>query len=84
MEQEAVKACVRTKYPDNRVNVAVATNPDLAIVQGAAHYGAGQQRPSTGASAAAQYRSIISSTSYGILVEEVRRRILSIMWDHTG
>eukprot|EP00903_Cladosiphon_okamuranus_P015919 g14704.t1 len=39
--QEAVKACVLAKYPNNNVNVAVAASPDLAIVQGAAHYAHG-------------------------------------------
>ncbi|CAN0206053.1 unnamed protein product [Scytosiphon promiscuus] len=42
---EAVKACVLSKYPDNSVNVAVASSPDLAIVQGAGHYVALHQKP---------------------------------------
>eukprot|EP00752_Nemacystus_decipiens_P005431 g4922.t1 len=76
--QEAVKACVFKKYPDNSVNVAVAASPDLAIVQGAANYVQIKRKPassSLGGNAmnyptAAQWNKIVAPTSYGILVTE--------------
>lgn len=44
-EQEAIEASLRRKYPDGSVNKVVAKSPDLAIVQGAAHYAPMQQKP---------------------------------------
>lgn len=79
--QEAVKACLLNKYPDRSVELAVAASPDLAIVQGAAHYvqveqKASQKAPPPGGSLrqypeAPRYKSITAPTSYGILIAEV-------------
>ncbi len=55
------------------MNLAVAPSPDLAIVQGAAHYVTLEQKKppaSGGGPAAPRYNSIISSNSYGILVAD--------------
>lgn len=77
-EQEAVRACVLHKYPDNSVNVTVSPSPDLAVVQGATHYVPAEQimhpqqhLATPGATAPPQYNSITSSNSYGILVSNV-------------
>lgn len=59
----------------------MAASPDLAIVQGAAHYVQVEQKASQKASSpggsvrrypeAPRYKSITSPTSYGILIAEV-------------
>ena len=82
--QEAIKKTVLSKYPHNNINVAVALSPDLAIVQGAAHYVVlerpkAQYPTASGATApqypvAPHYGSISSPNSYGILVAHVRER----------
>ncbi|CAM9720781.1 unnamed protein product [Pylaiella littoralis] len=79
--QEAVKACVLQKYPNDSVNVAFATCPDLAIVQGAVHcVPLKQLQPSGGSggqcsvSPAPQFKSIISANSYGVIVSEENAR----------
>eukprot|EP00752_Nemacystus_decipiens_P005430 g4921.t1 len=83
--QEVVKTCLRKKYPDNSVNMVVAPSPDLAIVQGAAHYAPMQQAPppvplEDGAPPpygavetypTPEYNAITAPNSYGILAAEV-------------
>lgn len=79
IEQEAVRACVARKYPDRSVEVSIPKSPDLAIVEGAAHFVSappasggvgpgGQQLP-----AAPRFAAVTSANSYGIVVSEVGR-----------
>lgn len=68
--QEAVKACLLRKFPDSTINVAVAASPDLAIVQGAAHYVQLEQK-SLQYPVAPRYGSITAPISYGIMAAEV-------------
>lgn len=86
-DQEVVQACLREKYPDGSVEKVVATSPDLAIVQGAAHYaplhkpaprgGALVRRdppPADGTlqyPTAPQYNVITAPSSYGIMTTQV-------------
>eukprot|EP00752_Nemacystus_decipiens_P007641 g6830.t1 len=68
--QEAIKSCLAKKCPDSTINVAVAASPDLAIVQGAAHFVHLEQQTPLQYPQAPRYKSIISPTSYGIMAAQ--------------
>ncbi|CAN0524035.1 unnamed protein product, partial [Ectocarpus sp. 12 AP-2014] len=85
--QEAVRACVARKYPDRSVEVSIPKSPDLAIVEGAAHFfsapppsGAvghgGQQLP-----AVPRFAAVTSANSYGIVVSETGGGVIPAFFD---
>ncbi|CAB1102322.1 unnamed protein product [Ectocarpus sp. CCAP 1310/34] len=85
--QEAVRACVARRYPDGSVQVSIPKSPDLAIVEGAAHFvsaplpsGAvgldGQQLP-----AAPRFAAVTSANSYGIVVSETGGGVVPAFFD---
>ncbi|CAM9559388.1 unnamed protein product, partial [Ectocarpus sp. 8 AP-2014] len=87
VQQEAVRACVARKYPDRSVEVSIPKSPDLAIVEGAAHFvsappasGAvgpgGQQLP-----AAPRFAAVTSANSYGIVVSETGGGVIPAFFD---
>lgn len=70
--QESIKSCLLRKCPDSNVNVAVAASPDLAIVQGAAHFvRLEEEQASLQYPMAPRYKSIVCPTSYGIMAAQV-------------